>query len=78
MNRTNGDSNTQMYLINHFLDIDLGLGLLMPDKNAAAATNGVSGANSLGQQAATCVSDYHRSPNFMLVDVGVLRAQLTA
>ncbi|EED80483.1 predicted protein [Postia placenta Mad-698-R] len=68
VNRTNGNSNTQMYLINHFLDIDLGLGLLMPDKDAAAATNGVSGANSLGQQAATCVSDYHRSPNFMLVD----------
>jgi len=67
VNRTNGDPSTQMYLINHFLDTEI-LGILTPDKAQAAVTNGVNGTGSLGQQVATCDSEYDRNPNFMLVD----------
>lgn len=69
VNRTNGDVSTQMYLINHFLDENfLTDDIPVPDKAAANVTNGVSGVGSLGQQVQTCVQDYGRNPNFMLVD----------
>ncbi|KAJ7897089.1 PLC-like phosphodiesterase [Mycena olivaceomarginata] len=68
VNRTKGDSSTQMYLINHFLDtIGFG-GNPVPDVAAANVTNGVSGTSSLGAQVDTCVAANGRAPNFMLVD----------
>ncbi|KAH7930497.1 PLC-like phosphodiesterase [Leucogyrophana mollusca] len=67
VNRTKGDSSTQMYLINHFLD-SLILGQPAPDPSQANQTNAVSGTNSLGAQFELCVSEYGRNPNFMLVD----------
>lgn len=72
VNRTKGDSSTQMYLINHFLDtIGFG-GNPVPDVAAANVTNGVSGTSSLGAQVDTCVAANGRAPNFMLVDVRIL------
>jgi len=67
VNRTKGDSTTQMYLINHFLDT-LTLGQPTPDRAQANVTNGVSGTGSLGEQVATCVAANGRNPNYMLVD----------
>jgi len=67
VNRTKGDSSTEMYLINHFLDT-LILGEPAPDPSQANQTNAVSGTNSLGAQFELCVSEYGRNPNFMLVD----------
>jgi hypothetical protein len=67
VNRTQGDSSTQMYLINHFLDT-LVLGVPVPDPSQANQTNAVSGQNSLGEQVSLCVGEYSRNPNFMLVD----------
>ncbi|EKM61361.1 uncharacterized protein PHACADRAFT_247911 [Phanerochaete carnosa HHB-10118-sp] len=67
VNRTSGDPTTQMFLINHFLDQVI-LGFAAPFVEEANATNAVSGSNSLGEQVQLCVSDYNRSPNFMLVD----------
>jgi len=67
VNRTKGDSSTQMYLINHFLD-SLTLGQPTPNRNAANVTNGVSGVGSLGQQVSTCSAANGRNPNYMLVD----------
>ncbi|KZT02492.1 PLC-like phosphodiesterase [Laetiporus sulphureus 93-53] len=67
VNRTYGDTSTQMYLINHFLDESIA-GILLPDKSAAADTNAVNGTGSLGEQVSTCLSDWDRAPNFMLVD----------
>lgn len=67
VNRTSGDTNTQMYLINHFLDDNL-VGILVPDKSAAPQTNAVSGTGSLGAQVSLCAAEYGRNPNFMLVD----------
>ncbi|OSD03202.1 PLC-like phosphodiesterase [Trametes coccinea BRFM310] len=67
VNRTNGDTSTQMYLINHFLD-KLVAGFPAPDPDHANTTNAVSGVGSLGQQVQTCAAQYGKNPNFMLVD----------
>jgi hypothetical protein len=71
VNRTKGDSSTQLYTINHFLDKNDAslLGSLTPDKDALNTTNAASGTGSLGLQAEQCTEQYGRSPNFMLVDV---------
>jgi len=67
VNRTKGDSSTQLYLINHFLDTIV-LGNPAPDPAQANVTNGVSGVGSLGVQVQTCSAMYGRPPNFFLVD----------
>ncbi|TFK56708.1 PLC-like phosphodiesterase [Heliocybe sulcata] len=67
VNRSKGDTSTEMYLINHFLD-QLVLGNPAPDITDAANTNGISGTGSLGVQVQTCAATYGRNPNFMLVD----------
>lgn len=68
VNRSNSDTATSMYLINHFLDT-LVLGQPAPAISEANQTNAVSGTNSLGEQFSLCVSQQGRNPNFMLVDV---------
>ena len=70
VNRTKGDSATQMSLINHFLDT-LILGQAAPDVGNANVTNAASGPGSLGAQVNTCISVNARPPNFMLVDVSL-------
>jgi hypothetical protein len=74
INRTKGDTSTQMYLINHFLDTisSAAFNSPVPDVGAANVTNGVSGPSSLGAQVDTCVSAYGRPPNYLLVDVRFL------
>ncbi|OBZ68413.1 hypothetical protein A0H81_11684 [Grifola frondosa] len=67
VNRSNGDTTTQMFLINHFLDTIVA-GFPAPDSAQANTTNAVSGVGSLGQQVETCVAQYGKNPNFMLVD----------
>jgi len=67
VNRSNGDTSTELYLINHFLD-QIVLGQDAPDPQEANVTNGVSGTGSLGAQVQTCVATQGRNPNFMLVD----------
>jgi len=67
VNRTKGNTATQMYLINHFLD-KLVLGQPVPDVDRANVTNGVSGVGSLGLQAGQCAAIYGKYPTFMLVD----------
>lgn len=56
-----------MYIVNHFLDVDL-LGILIPDTGADATTNAATGNGSIGAQADLCYSIYGRMPNFILVD----------
>ncbi|KII94109.1 hypothetical protein PLICRDRAFT_153469 [Plicaturopsis crispa FD-325 SS-3] len=67
VNRTKGDSSTQMYLINHFLD-QLVFGQPTPNVDQANVTNAASGVGSLGTQLLTCQASQGRNPNFMLVD----------
>nr|GAT48440.1 PLC-like phosphodiesterase [Mycena chlorophos] len=67
VNRSKGDTTTSMFLINHFLD-EVVLGEPAPDYTVANVTNGVSGTGSLGAQVDTCVGQYGRAPNFLLVD----------
>jgi hypothetical protein len=70
VNRTNGDTTTQMSLINHFLDM-LVLGQPAPDIEKANITNAATGAGSLGAHVDTCITLNTRPPNFMLVDVSL-------
>ncbi|KAF8481957.1 PLC-like phosphodiesterase [Russula ochroleuca] len=67
VNRSKGDTSTELFLINHFLD-KIVLGEDAPDPEDANVTNSVSGTGSLGAQVQTCVAAQGRSPNFMLVD----------
>ncbi|KAG5644600.1 hypothetical protein DXG03_008078 [Asterophora parasitica] len=68
VNRTKGDTATQMYLINHFLD-KIFFGQPVPDVANANVTNAASGPGSLGAHVDTCVAINTRAPNFLLVDV---------
>jgi len=70
VNRTKGDSSTEMYLINHFLDMNVNIiaSTIAPNKAALNQTNAVNGVGSLGTQASNCATQYGRNPNFMLVD----------
>jgi len=67
VNRSKGDSATELYLINHFLD-KVVLNQVTPDPEDANVTNSVSGTGSLGLQVQTCAAANGRNPNFMLVD----------
>jgi hypothetical protein len=67
VNRTKGDTSTQMYLINHFLD-KLVFNTPAPDIDRANVTNSASGTGSLGAQVETCVASTGRPPNFLLLD----------
>jgi hypothetical protein len=68
VNRSKGDTSTQMYLINHFLD-KLLLGQPTPDTDALNVTNSASGTGSLQAQVDACSSQYTKPPTFMLLDV---------
>lgn len=67
VNRTKGDTSTQMVLINHFLDKTF-LGQPVPDVDRANTTNAASGEGSLGAHVETCRTVQGRPPNFLLVD----------
>lgn len=53
----------RMYLVNHFLDVDI-LGIDIPDETAASTTNGET---SIMAQVDECDALYDRYPNFILV-----------
>lgn len=67
INRTQGDTASQLYLINHFLD-HIVLGQPVPDKAALNTTNGEEGPGSLGMHVDTCAAQHGKNPNFLLVD----------
>jgi len=67
VNRSKGDSSTEMFLINHFLDTLL-FGQPTPDIAALNQTNAANGTGSLGTQVNTCLTTQGRPPNFLLVD----------
>ncbi|KAL9716525.1 hypothetical protein Ac2012v2_000973 [Leucoagaricus gongylophorus] len=69
MNRTSPtvDPSGTMYLINHFLDKTI-LGNPVPFVEKLNQTNAATGAGSLGAQVDSCVTQYSKPPNFMLVD----------
>lgn len=68
INRPAGASaDGRMYIVNHFVDRDI-LGIDIPDRDAAAATNAVSGTGSIGAQAQLCEGLYGRAPNGIWLD----------
>ncbi|KAH8685744.1 PLC-like phosphodiesterase [Tricladium varicosporioides] len=62
---SNGDG--LMYIVNHFLDVDI-LGILIPDNIHDQRTNAATGPGSIGDQADRCTQKWSRRPNFVLVD----------
>ncbi|KAF4573138.1 Phosphoinositide phospholipase C domain-containing protein [Pleurotus pulmonarius] len=68
VNRTKGDTSTQMFLINHFLNKLVAGSIPAPDPDNANVTNAATGAGSLGAHVDTCRTVQGRPPNFLLVD----------
>ncbi|KAF3761424.1 PLC-like phosphodiesterase [Cryphonectria parasitica EP155] len=65
VNRPAGGSATgRMYLVNHFLDVDI-FGIDIPDETAASTTNGEA---SIMAEVNECNALYDRYPNFILLD----------
>ncbi|KAJ6045115.1 uncharacterized protein N7446_003317 [Penicillium canescens] len=68
IDRPSGASATgRMYVVNHFLDVDI-LGVLVPDRDKADATNAATGEGSIGAQATLCEGLYNRAPHVLLAD----------
>lgn len=64
VNRPSGGSaGGRMYLVNHFLDVDI-FGIDIPDETAASTTNG---EDSIMAEVNECNALYDRYPNFILV-----------
>ncbi|KAG9231740.1 PLC-like phosphodiesterase [Amylocarpus encephaloides] len=59
-----------MGLINHFLDKDVGFGILIPDISNITNTNSPSTTNvaALGRQASDCNREWGEKPTFILTD----------
>ena len=70
VNRTKGDTSTQMFMINHFLD-KVVLGAPVPFVEKLNVTNAASGDGSLGAHVEVCRTKHTRAPNFLLVDVSL-------
>jgi hypothetical protein len=70
IDRPSGASATgRMYIVNHFLDVDL-LGVDIPDYAALSTTNSIS---SILAQADVCAGLYGRWPNVVLVSFNMTR-----
>ncbi|KAK9897191.1 PLC-like phosphodiesterase [Cystobasidium minutum MCA 4210] len=66
-----GSADTQMYMMNHYLDKNLtffGSQIPIPDTGSLETTNAVSGSSSLGQNAAECAAQHGQYPTYLLVD----------
>lgn len=61
-------SSDRLPFMNHFLDQDIGFGIVEPNSDAANTTNGQSGSGNLLTAADTCKEAYGRQPAFILVD----------
>ena len=68
LDRPGGNGDGMMYIVNHFLDIDLFDGILIPDEADASRTNAATGAGSIGAQNDVCKAKWGREPNIVLVD----------
>jgi hypothetical protein len=66
-NKLDSNGKSSMYIVNHFLDVDLA-GILVPDKADSARTNAADGDGSISSQVALCVGLYERYPNVVLID----------
>lgn len=58
----------RMYIVNHFLDLDVLDGIDVPDNAADNATNAATGVGSIGAQADLCIGLYGKAPVGILVD----------
>ena len=64
---SNGNPQGRMYIVNHFLDLQIG-SIDLPDVGALQQTNAATGNGSIGAQAALCEQKYGHPPKAVLVD----------
>ena len=57
-----------MYIVNHFLDTKMWLGIEVPDRKDVAKTNAMTGPGSVGSQASLCNDKWGSKPWGVLVD----------
>lgn len=59
-----------MYIVNHFLDLDVfDSGVLVPNNAKNYETNAATGDGSITEQTDVCTTLWGKSPNFVLVDM---------
>ncbi|ODO00809.1 hypothetical protein L198_03136 [Cryptococcus wingfieldii CBS 7118] len=71
VNRTSGDSGSQLYMINHFLDSTYsfaGTQFYVPDQSSLNTTNSETGDGSIGYHVDNCNQIWGRKPNHILLD----------
>src|ERR1700750_3186353 len=68
-NKLDADGSSSMYIVNHFLDIQLSpTNVMVPDRGAASNTNAETGQGKIGDQVNLCVQAFGKYPNVVLVD----------
>ncbi|KAK1228512.1 hypothetical protein PQX77_008452 [Marasmius sp. AFHP31] len=70
VNRTKGDTSTQLFTVNHFFNQVIAT-FPAPFPAKANVTNAASGEGSVGVHLGVCQSKMGRSPNFLLLDVSL-------
>ncbi|BGP07212.1 hypothetical protein JCM10049v2_003043 [Rhodotorula toruloides] len=71
VDRVTGSPQNKMYLVNHYLDVNMSIAgstFPVPATGALDQTNAVSGTGSLGVQASACAAQQGYNPTFTLVD----------
>lgn len=64
----NGLPDGRMYIVNHVLNKELALNVVVPTPLQAEMTNAAMGEGSIAAQNDLCISNWGRKPNFVLVD----------
>jgi hypothetical protein len=68
-NKLDNDGRSSMYIVNHFLDVQLApTDIFVPARGEASNTNAATGPGSIGDQVNYCVQNWGRYPNVVLVD----------
>ncbi|KAI0994423.1 hypothetical protein K3495_g13759 [Podosphaera aphanis] len=74
----NNNGDGLMMLVNHFLDMSILGGILIPDRQSAPRTNAPIGPGSIGAQADLCLQTWKRKPNMLLIDFFGMGDAITA
>lgn len=59
----------RMYIMNHFLQVEILPNILIPANDQNFETNAATGRGSIGAQVVVCEGKWGRKPNFVLVDM---------
>ncbi|KAF1813392.1 PLC-like phosphodiesterase [Eremomyces bilateralis CBS 781.70] len=66
--RPSETASSRMYIVNHFLNVELLPGLKVPDRMKAPQTNAAEGNGGVLKQVGICQTNWERRPNVVLLD----------